>query len=64
MNPHPTSKSNEQFTENAQLRLRLWRERFTELLSDLEGFLPARSLSCEDTHGVPVCSSSHSGSQA
>jgi hypothetical protein len=41
-------------TENAKLRLSLWRERSAELLRDTELFLPVSEENSEDSAGVPT----------
>ena len=50
MNQQATSASSEPFSENAKVRLRLWRMRSAELLSDLAAFLPTSSRPSEACH--------------
>lgn len=63
-----TSTSNGLFTGNAQERLRLWRERFAELMTSFEDFHArlesALETSSEGLPGVPLSSLPPSDSQA
>lgn len=59
-----TSTSSARSTESAQARLRLWRARSSELLTDLEAFLTTSDGSCADSQAAPLTSLPPSDSQA